>query len=262
MRVDAHCHAAADWYEPAEALLFQMDRNGVDKAVLTQVLGGFDNRDMAAAVKAHPDRFRFVAALAPDDLAPRDSLRAAIDAGATGLRLRANARAQGDDPFAIWSMAAEHNLAISLAGTAESFLDGALEAVAQRFPALPLVLEHLGGLARPDCGDVEKTAPRIAALASHGNVFLKIPGLGQLAPRAPNIYAQSPPLDLTKARAVIGAMLAAFGSSRLMWGSDYPPVSSREGYANALRWTEEVLKELGADADAVLGGVAAKIFSL
>ena len=27
----------------------------------------------------------------------------------------------------------------------------------------------------------------------------------------------------------------AFGPQRMMWGSDYPPVSSREGYLNSLR---------------------------
>jgi predicted TIM-barrel fold metal-dependent hydrolase len=31
----------------------------------------------------------------------------------------------------------------------------------------------------------------------------------------------------------------AFGASRIMWGSDFPPVVGREGYRNALQWTME-----------------------
>ena len=31
----------------------------------------------------------------------------------------------------------------------------------------------------------------------------------------------------------------AFGSRRVMWGSDFPPLSLREGYRNALRLTME-----------------------
>jgi hypothetical protein len=30
-----------------------------------------------------------------------------------------------------------------------------------------------------------------------------------------------------------------FGASRMMWGSDFPPVAGREGYRNALQWTME-----------------------
>jgi L-fuconolactonase len=53
----------------------------------------------------------------------------------------------------------------------------------------------------------------------------------------------------------------AFGASRMMWGSDYPPVSVREGYGNALRFTMERLSDKSADERALIfGGVAAKLF--
>ena len=41
--VDTHCHTTPVWYEPVESLLFQMDRNNVEKAVLIQIMGNFDN---------------------------------------------------------------------------------------------------------------------------------------------------------------------------------------------------------------------------
>lgn len=41
--IDAHCHATPDWHEPVEALLFQMERHGVEQAVLIQINGQYGN---------------------------------------------------------------------------------------------------------------------------------------------------------------------------------------------------------------------------
>ena len=53
----------------------------------------------------------------------------------------------------------------------------------------------------------------------------------------------------------------AFGPERMMWGSDYPPVSSREGYRNALRFTQERFAGKSEAAKAMIfGGTALKVF--
>jgi L-fuconolactonase len=55
----------------------------------------------------------------------------------------------------------------------------------------------------------------------------------------------------------------AFGCDRLMWGSDFPNVCSREGYERALRWPLERFQQLGVDErDAIFGGTAARLFGL
>ena len=54
--VDAHCHTTPVWYEPVESLLFQMDRNDVEKAVLIQIMGNYDNEYQFDCVAKHPDR--------------------------------------------------------------------------------------------------------------------------------------------------------------------------------------------------------------
>src|SRR5207245_282300 len=41
--VDSHCHVSPVWYEPVEVLLSQMERNGVDHAVLIQMAGQANN---------------------------------------------------------------------------------------------------------------------------------------------------------------------------------------------------------------------------
>ena len=46
-----------------------------------------------------------------------------------------------------------------------------------------------------------------------------------------------------------------------MWGSDYPPVSMREGYGNALRFTQARLRDKSDEEQALIfGGVAARLF--
>jgi L-fuconolactonase len=41
--VDTHCHASPYWYAPVESLLDEMNRSRVDKAVLIQIGGMYDN---------------------------------------------------------------------------------------------------------------------------------------------------------------------------------------------------------------------------
>ena len=50
--VDTHCHALPHWFEPVEVLLHQMHANGVEKALLVQVRGQFDNRYLIECVPA------------------------------------------------------------------------------------------------------------------------------------------------------------------------------------------------------------------
>lgn len=263
MIVDTHCHASARWYEPIDTLLFNMDRCGVDRAVLVQLLGSTDSSDMIAACAAHPDRFSFIGAIdpaAPDALA---ALVRQIEARASGLRMRANWRSAGADPLELWRAVESAGLRVSLVGTVANFTDGTLDEVARACPSLTIVLEHLGGLARPDAGDREAALPSLCALAAHANVSVKLTGLGQLVPRLPNLDAAMPPLDTALALAPIHAVMAAFGPKRLMWGSDFPPVAAREGYGHALHWTRALVAQHWPDSvNDCFGGNAAALFRL
>lgn len=259
--IDSHCHVSTRWYEPVETLLFQMDRNHVERAVLIQLLGGSDNGAMRDAQSSNPERFAWVAGIDPTAAHWREDLDRLVDAGAAGLRLRADWRSPGEDPFALWREAERAGLCISVAGRADEFTNGNLLAVADACPKLPLVLEHLGGLGRPDVGDVQAAAGAICMLASHLNVRLKLPGLGQLAPRLPSPDAADCPLDLRGVDELIERVIGAFGPDRLMWGSDFPPVAAREGYANALGWCRDfIAQRWPAGSDAIFRGNAAKLW--
>src|SRR3979411_2744451 len=103
--VDSHCHASLHWYEPIETLLFEMDRNEVDQAVLIQIMGQYDNTYQQECVRRYPQRLVSVVLvdpLLPD--APATLERLAED-GAPGVPLPPGLRSPGGDPPAIWRRA-------------------------------------------------------------------------------------------------------------------------------------------------------------
>jgi len=60
---------------------------------------------------------------------------------------------------------------------------------------------------------------------------------------------------------VLDEALAAFGPQRLMWGSDFPIVCSREGYAGALRFCMDAFGHRSeGDRELIFGGVADRVF--
>jgi len=261
MIIDSHCHASERWYEPVEILIQQMERNGVGAAVLVQMLGSFDAGYMVEAAARFEGRFAIVGSVrveAEDACARLGAVADTLD----GIRLRPSSRSPGPDPLAIWRCAGDLGLPVSCVGTAADFADPAFARLIEQLPQLVIVLEHFGGLARPDVGDRDAIAGSILALGAHPNLHLKLTGLGQLAPRLPDLDdAADIPLDLGSAPALIEDVIAAFGPERIMWGSDFPPVAAREGYANALAWPRAKLSHHSQAAiEAIFGGTARRIF--
>jgi L-fuconolactonase len=258
--IDSHAHVAPHWYEPVEVLRAQMDRAGVSGAVLVQMLGQTDNAYIQSCRRVDPRGFATVVLVdieRPD--AAEHVARLAAD-GASGLRLRPAARSPHGDPLGIWRAAAAAGLAISSPGTSADFAADAFAALLEALPDLPIVIEHLGSSSTPDRDDAERALRRrVFALARYPNVFIKIPGLGEFAER------KKPPGDDPFARPIppyLDEVLAAFGPSRMMWGSDFPGVSSREGYANALTWCRAALSAATtSDRDWIFGGTAARVFA-
>ncbi|MEO9132530.1 MAG: amidohydrolase family protein [Sphingomonas sp.] len=261
--VDAHCHASPIWFEPVEPLIAQMDRNGVEKGVLTQILGQFDNAYQEDSAARYPGRFASVGAVDVEAPGAADAVRRWADRGMVGLRLRPEARSPGSDPTAVWRAAAERGMAISCGGAPANMLAPEFSALVQGLSNTPIVLEQLGGWTRPDCDRDPATWAAILALARFPNLSLKLSTLGQIAPRRigrPLPAAGEPVLDAGKGAILIEA-LDAFGADRLMWGSDFPVVGSREGYANALGWTRALFEaRASTDIDMIFGGNAERIF--
>src|SRR5579864_7948450 len=260
--IDSHCHVSDVWYEPVETLLFQMDRNGVDGAVLIQILGQFDNRYQQDCLRRYPGRFASVVMVNVAEPTAIGELRRLAEDGASGVRLRPTARSVGDDPMAIWRTAADLGLSVSCPGSSADFASPEFVEMLASLPELCVVVEHLGSASRPDA-DAAQAEQRRAALrnlASLPNVYVKLPGLGEFAQRA------SPPDAFPFVRPIpdyLDFVYDLFGPERLMWGSDFPPVAAREGYARALSLCRSLfMSRPEAARELIFGEVAARVFPL
>ena len=230
--VDTHCHSGLGWYEPIELLLYQMNLNDVDKAVLIQTRGTYDNTYLFESAERFPGRFAVVVMVDPLQPGATARLQELGSQGAVGVRLGPSDRSPGPDPLAIWRAAAELGLVVSSSlGSLDEFASEEFKALVEELPDLPIIIEHLGGVGRGEQPPYP-TYRKVLALAKYPNTYIKLGGLGEISPR-PLVHQPHFTLDYTPP--FIEMALDAFGPRRVMWGSDYPPVSQREGYRNALR---------------------------
>ncbi len=259
--VDTHCHALPYWFEPIESLLDQMNRHGVAKAVLIQVSGMYDNSYLIECMRRFPGRFAVVVLVDTDQPDAPEDLDRWVKEGAQGIRLWADVRSPGPDPLAIWRKASDLGVPVSCPGSTDQFASAEFEDIVKELPNLNIIIEHLGHLGQDTIGTTPPMTKfrKVLGLARYGNTFMKVPGLGEICPRPmpfrhPNPFESIPP--------VIEMAVDAFGPSRLMWGSDYPPVSSREGYGNALRYPlENVAFRSDEDKEWVFGKTALTLWN-
>jgi L-fuconolactonase len=265
--VDSHCHASDCWYEPVESLLYQMDANGVEKAILIQMVGQYENSYQAACVRRYPDRIASVVIVDAERPDAVEQLEREKERGAAGVRFRPTTRSPGDDPFAIWRAAERLGLSVSCGGAAAEFAAPGLAEIVASVPTLKIVIEHLGSTSRPDEQVAATVRRRVLGLSRYPNTYIKIHGLGEFCRRALPVPPGGPdgqpafPFVQPLPNA-LEAAYAAFGAGRMMWGSDFPPVSGREGYRNALRLPMQALEaKSDEERSLIFGQVALTVFS-
>jgi L-fuconolactonase len=257
--VDSHCHASECWYEPIESLLDEMGRCGVDQAILIQIGGQFDNSYQTECLRRYPGRFASVVIVDTDRPDAPAELARLAEEGASGVRLRAALRSPGDDPLAIWRAAERLGLAVSAPGSADAFASDDFRQLVEALPRLKIVVEHYGGVQRPGAEPRPELRQRVYALARHPNVYIKIGGLGEIAQRAMPVRSPFPFVEPVPP--IVPEILAAFGAEKIMWGSDFPPVSQREGFGRALSFVRDQLAGASvAEHDAIFGGTALAVF--
>jgi L-fuconolactonase len=263
--VDSHCHVSPVWYGPADDLIYQMERNGVDGAILIQIQHEFNNDYQHDLVRRHPGRFASVVVVdtrrpdAPQELERQASL------GASGVRLQTWARSPGDDPLLIWRTAERLGLPVSCIGPSGDFASDEFAALVGALPGLRIVVEHLGEVKWNAAEETpEEVRERIWALSRFPNTFIKIPGLGEFCRRALPVTQPFP--FVTPIPDYLERVYRAFGARRMMWGSDFPPVSSREGYEHALKLVQAEFRAMPGvtdeDREWIFGRTAASVFAL
>ena len=259
--VDTQVHASPYWYEPVETLLYHMETNNVDKALLISYRGNF-NKDSYEldCVRKYPGRFGAVVIVDSKAADALDVLERWANEGAIGVRTTSCEHLPGSDPLALWRKASELGLTVSCHGSIDVFASSDFQKIVETFPDLKIVLEHLGGFALKDTPQLNyQTYERVLALSQFPNVYVKLQGFGEILPR-PFPMRISPfdePPDAVK------MVYDAFGSRRIMWGSNFPPCSACEGYANTLRFPMEKIPFFSEeDKEWIFGKTALSVWKI
>lgn len=204
-----------------DELAASMSAAGIRRAVIVHASTayGYDNSYVADVVDAHKDRFLYVGAV--DVMAGDAAEKCAYwvkQRGMAGFRIFASGSTMDEnsgawlaDPqtFPAWEMAETLGIPVCVQSRAKDY--SMLEVLLKRFSRVKVVLDHL---AHPDVSD--------------GPPYAKAQSFFDLA-RYPNLYLKLTERNFwdldrhhVSTQAFIEKTVAAYGSSRIAWGSNFP----------------------------------------
>lgn len=125
--------------------------------------------------------------------------------------------------------------------------------LAKRWPGLAIVLDHCG---KPDIANnvFDHWARHIDDLASLPNVVCKLSGL---------LNCARPGAGAADVKIYANHVLEAFGPSRVMWASDWPPLDLAADYATWKRISDSMLQRLPSiQRDSVMAETAMRVYRL
>jgi len=265
-----HCHVGPKGFggEPdnpemgtVAALQRILSEVGVDRAVCfapfgweggpwAEIGGGLDRNEwLARQIEEHPNLLGFANVFPQDHDAP-DQLRRAIESGLVGAKVHPPVmRIRLDDPALepFWATAEELRIPVSIhtgvhGAHLRTYMPILLDDVAQRHPSLPLLLEHIGGIAF--------FHQALAVLHNNRNCYV---GLTQLSGRDRR-YALSPER--------LALLLETVGADRMVYGFDYPwnPGGNQTALEHDLAWVQG-WKIPDDDKAKILGGTLSRMVS-
>jgi len=268
--IDTHLHVYADdeslfpyvaGGKPArpasvEYLLPLMDEAGVDKAVIVQPrVYSWDNRYLAHCIERFPDRFTALGLVDPTSPDGPDRLEDLVTQQRfAGLRLELGWEDDLDDfhgknRWLLWERAQDLGVAFGILGSAKDH--SCVEPMAAMFPGVNILLDHLGGLPL-DREQQDSLIKATLRLARYPNVYVK---LSNLQGKSNEAYPFRDTFDLAH------RIYDAYGPERLMWGTDFPGVMIKCGYANAVELVRSHLPFLSeSDKEWILHKTAEKVF--
>jgi L-fuconolactonase len=227
----------------AEALLAEMDRYAVARAVLVQraSIYGYDNAYVCDSAAKYPDRFVALGAVDATDPGGPERVRYWVrERGAVGIRLMELVK--GSDlswlasppALEVWQAAHELRVPMCVHFFRWNRTPGliALKGILQAFPDLVVVIDHFSNLVwqsgPPDYG-VDGLLREVAGFPNVYTKFTTIP-LGQI---------EAERIDTT---AVLARVIQTFGAHRVMWGSDI--TQSKGTYAHMVELAQRATAAL------------------
>lgn len=269
--IDSHCHAWEKWpYRPpvpdpeqrgrVEQLLYEMDRHGVDEAVVicAQIEhNAANNAYVADQVARYPGRLHQFADVdsvwSPTYHRPGAAERLRRAAGQWPIAGFTHYLARDEDGswlheaegLAFLEAAAELRLIASLACYPHQ--QPAIRRVAERFPSVPILCHHLGMVeVGPDEGD--GGLQQVLASARVPSICVKLSGFAY----ASQVGWDYPYHDTHE---LVRAEYEHFGPGRMCWGSDYPVVRNYMTYRQALEaFRTHCTFVADQDKEMILGG--------
>jgi L-fuconolactonase len=230
-----------------------MMQHGVDRAFnFCNGWYGWDNSLALDLLRGRSDWLACGVLLDPADPASPTELRRLVGEGASGLRIQPPVSGPLDDPraTALWQVAAELGIPVDVNLPQHDYPQVAPRA--RQFPDLSIIVDHCGWLVGNDPSSL--TVDPACELAHFRNVHPKIT-FCHAASRQQYPYKDTHPL--------VHQLVAAFGASRCLWGSNFTGASQSEGghtYAKAFQlfWTE--LGFTKEQRSWVMGGTADRLY--
>jgi L-fuconolactonase len=234
---------------------------GVDRTILVQsACSDADTERMFEHAEGH-EWIAGVVAWVPLE-APADTA-ARLEILGERPKLRGIRHLIHDEPDPHWIMRAAVLESLELVAARDLVLElpavfprhlGDVPALAQTFPTLTIVIDHLG---KPPLGDeaLGDWAREIENAAAHANVAAKISGL--------NTALSCPDWSAADFEPAVRVALDAFGPERLLCGSDWPVALLNGDYRRVWTETRRTLDAVAPhDQDQMLHGTACRLYRL
>jgi len=242
MIIDAYTHCGLEKFRPFPEVQEMMAAVGIDRAVLVQHLGQYDNSYIAGCVKSAPDAFIGVAMIDATHPGAQDALSAVIDTGAfRGLRMSADMLIAAPAIASRALAAGLHVILYCPNGTEE------IESALPLSAAGPgrIVVTHLGTPAVEDGSLVRGRG--VLRLAADERVMITLSGAGMVCD-PPHLPLQS----------LVRDVVSTFGLDRVMWASNFPVVGDAAAVAADLALVTSNSWGLSKESIKMISGVVAQ----
>ncbi len=269
MIYDAHCHVWELWPHLPEVpdsetrgtmdqLIFEMDRNGVDKALIVcaEINNNSNNNQYAFdRARDYPDRVRLAVDVdsrwksSHHQEGAAERLETAIERW-NPVAISHYLSDEADDGAWLHSaegrkfieVMREHGLIFSIHCLPQHQAD--LRKMAQDFPGLTILIHHMGqaSVLAPEA------LAEVMATAVHDNVHVKVSGF--------YCCTAQPKWDfpLADAQSILRMLYQRYGGSRLVWGSDFPVCRRNMTYQQTLEIVRHHCRFIpAADMDKLMG---------
>ncbi len=252
------CFIGGEKIDGSVELLLKMQAKGeVDKAVLVQSGNyGYDHSYLFDCCRRYPERFASVGLLDPlSEHASQLLTRMVREKGLGGVRLRPLITENDwswltdKSTYSLWEAAAELSVPINFLILPKQI--PALKEMVNRFPQVNVIIDHLGRQ-YPEEAPGYSSAKSLIELAYYPNTYVKISALSAVSSRG---YPYNDTKDL------VMRIYEAFGSQRLMWGSDFPYVQLKEGYVKSRAIVDNYTFMSDDDRSWLLGRTASSLYN-